>query len=299
MSEFKETLKQFYFSHPNDWLDSILTRLDDCPVWAREIFETFTTNLEATANVASVPFLMAHASINNAQFQKIYISERIRSLAADNEQHDPLKIAIERRQQQIETGETLNHDRDETLRFLKSSQENPEFARAASELLSEALVMIWGAFEAFISEYVRILLNETPHEAINLLANDVTKKYFPSRIFSIDSLTTHNFNFTTSMGDVIFADRHLDSLPMIKDIISTLSVSSPRLISALNNDQLWILWQRRHLIVHKRGTVDQTYLRKTNEKLELGSRLKISSRQLEEAFKVVISTVSGILDTKR
>ena len=58
---------------------------------------------------------------------------------------------------------------------------------------------------------------------------------------------------------------------------------------------MWRLWQRRHLIVHKRGLVDQSYINKTGDALKVGSRLVITGTDIDAIFKRIRDTGTALV----
>ena len=58
---------------------------------------------------------------------------------------------------------------------------------------------------------------------------------------------------------------------------------------ALSDRDLWLLFQRRHLIVHRRGIVDSAYIAATGEDLLVGTEMSITPRD----FEIYINAVLG------
>ncbi len=138
-----------------------------------------------------------------------------------------------------------------------------------------------------MSEILRLLLNAKPTLAVRLLSDQSTKKYFTGRILSIDVLAMREFNIACSMGDLILEHHHLDSLAVFKDVFNVIFPNHSDLRSQLANPELWMLWKRRHLIVHKRGIVDASYLSTTSDTAEIGSRLKITGDYIHRCLALV------------
>jgi len=69
--------------------------------------------------------------------------------------------------------------------------------------------------------------------------------------------------------------------------------SDPVVRDALG-EELWMLNQRRHLYVHKRGLVDQEYLSRTKDKVPLGHRLVVTSYDVEGYLIAVKSAIIAI-----
>ena len=204
-------------------------------------------------------------------------------------------IASENMDAELRTNETLNFLRDRVIQNLVELLERPDFQTASQELLLETLVMIWGAFENLVSETIRVLLNANPPLAAKLLGDEATKKHFPSRGIPIEDLATHDFNLATSKGDLLLKDRHLDSLPIIKDVLRVVFKKEVALRDRLANRDLWLLWQRRHLIVHRRGVIDTVYLARTSESAPIGSRLSVQSNYVEASFVLIVDTAVELL----
>jgi hypothetical protein len=64
----------------------------------------------------------------------------------------------------------------------------------------------------------------------------------------------------------------------------------------LGHKDLWILNQRRHLIVHRRGVIDREYLEKTGETLEIGDLLTVTPQEITGYFGRVRDAGVAILD---
>ena len=68
-----------------------------------------------------------------------------------------------------------------------------------------------------------------------------------------------------------------------------------RLRTALTQRDLWTLFQRRHLIVHRRGIVDRRYLEATGEGREMGARLAITPQELTKHLGVVVEAAGALV----
>lgn len=70
----------------------------------------------------------------------------------------------------------------------------------------------------------------------------------------------------------------------IKSALADIWVGSGSGEDILRSEGIWDLYQRRHLIVHRKGIVDALYLVETGEKRPLGSVLEITAGDLEDAI---------------
>jgi hypothetical protein len=106
------------------------------------------------------------------------------------------------------------------------------------------------------------------------------------RDLSVEDLAAHQFNIARSMGTLLLQERHL-ALPTIKDVLSVIFPQESTLRDKLAVPKLWLFWQRRNLIAHRRGVVDASYLSKTLDTIAEGARLRISSSQVESSFVLI------------
>jgi len=268
----------------------------------KEAAEVFQNNLVSISRAASIPYAMVAIAISRRQFDSFHVAERIRALknVVPNADLPPAlaqkayKIASAKIQQFHESEEGKINFRDAILTDLDVYQRD-EFLAAAHELLSNTLVMTWGTFEAFITDVLRLLLNSHAPTATSILTHESTKKHFSNRL-TIDVLERFEFNIARSLGTLLLSDNKLDSLTVMKDVLSVIFPNHEGLRSKLSDPKLWLLWQRRHLFVHKRGLVDMTYLSKTSDSIPLGSRLQITGIDVQNNFELIRDTAIEFID---
>lgn len=259
----------------------------------------FKGNIDSALTVVTIPYTMAYSEVVQSRFQALHMAEKIRALRpfekpSPQDAHEAYSIASERMRQELNSPDALSQMTDRVVRDLVRRSGDGDLRTASHELLLETIVMVWGALEILISETLRVLLNQNPATAARLLEHERTKKHFPSKGISVESLLSHDFNVADSMGDLLLRDRHFDSLPVIRDMLDVI-LPDKGLRGALGSDDLWLLWQRRHLIVHRRGHIDESYLSKTSDKAALGSRLSLSSRYIDSSLDLAVTTAVELL----
>lgn len=265
----------------------------------RDVASVFIGNIRAALSVASVPFLMAQAAAQAAHFERHHIAMRIRAgvpLQQGNEEAEEWALDAARKAASLQLSEPAGEQlmaRDIVFR-LQGARRDEQFRLASEELLREAIVMLWGTLEAMSSDVVRCLLNASPALAARLLHNEPTRKHFPSKGI-LEGLAEHKFDGSGIMGDVILRDRHLDSLPVIRDTLSVMFPKSTFLHQQWGQDGLWHLWQRRHVIVHRRGLVDASYKANVQDDAQLGERLRVSAEGVESAVSLVSNVGLALL----
>lgn len=303
-AEQKAIVRRFVFPHPADLfasIDAVIARLNP-PL--SDTAKSFRANIWSAIVVASIPFAMTQAAVYARRFQALLIAQRIRARKDSDSganlsselQTRAYNEAIEKLKEESESESGSIKFQDQIVEDLGQALRDAEFNEAAQELIRQTLVMVWGAFEVFVSDTVRSLVNEHPYLAAKLLSSEQTRRHFPTKGVQIDTLVKHEFNVARLMGNVLFEDRQFDSLPVIRDVLSVLLPGNGELHTKLGDEALWTLWQRRHLIVHRRGIVDQAYVSKTPEKATLGSRLELDGPEFDRALILVIDIVVSMLD---
>jgi hypothetical protein len=97
------------------------------------------------------------------------------------------------------------------------------------------------------------------------------------------------------MGQLLSAARPVDSVEVMKTVFGKLFTKRSELREALASHELWLLNCKRHLIVHRRGVVDDQYLRRSGDTLEPGSRLEVSLNDVRAAIIAVRDVAVALL----
>jgi hypothetical protein len=104
---------------------------------------------------------------------------------------------------------------------------------------------------------------------------------FQLRNVAFETLALYDFNLSARMGDLLVQQHSVDTVSTMKSVFRVIAPSES-LQRALAQRSLWILNQRRHLIVHRRGVVDQAYLDTTGDAMPLGLELRVTPDELED-----------------
>jgi len=253
----------------------------------------FQSNLEALIAVVSMPILLASGTATEMRLQQLLMAERIRRIPnplTDSAKRGDLPVEAEREAHTVAHGK-LNQELATTIgivqmgvqawRFLHAGLRSHDVDAAAHELLRQSTVLCWGALEVLARDVFVALINENPNAAIQLLEHPSTRGRFNLKAISVEVLAIHGFDVSTRMGDVLVQQQDLAELAVIKDVYQALFPDARALHSTLGAKDLWLLNQRRHLIVHKRGIVDARYLERTGDKTERGSTLNVLPSDLK------------------
>jgi hypothetical protein len=280
---------------------------DGIPLPYSLVAGVFRTNLESAMLAASIPYTMVSASVHQRRFDSFLAAARIRQLKnvpagsdlPKDQERQAYEAAMAHMDEFRSSKESIVWFRDAIVAGLSSYAESPDLRVAAEELPRSVVVMTWGTFEAFVSDALRVLLNGRPVLAAKLMADPGSKKHLPMRDVSVEALASRDFNVSSAMGDILLENRQIESLPVMKDILNVAFPTEIRLREVMSGPQFWLLWQKRHLIVHKRGIVDASYLSKTSDALPLGSRLQITGEYVREGFLLVREAAGELIATLR
>lgn len=272
----------------------------------RSPLDAFRHNLNATISTISIPFALASGSAHQSHFQRFHMAERIRAggIEPDAVPHGEtlerfrnrkaLEIASRKMSEFAESKEGIDAIADDICAFLLDSLKGGSLEGAAQELLRQGELLLWSAFEVLFRDIFETLLNSEPERAQDLVAHPTTRKRFDAEKLPLELLLQHGLNLSQTLGSVLVTRQDLSDLPTVKAIYSVLFPSSPELASALADVRLWSLFQRRHLIVHRRGVVDRSYIDSTGDSCAIGTVLRVLPVQLERDLEAVAAAGTSL-----
>lgn len=285
-------------------LDALPNLLSDT---LKEISQAFRYNLSSVAETMAIPLTFASSSVHHSHFQRFHSAERIRALPEDDfDDKRPATLSPESERRALDIARTRSTEfansaagkeriaRD-TCEFLAHLLDSRELKGAAEELLRQGAVLVWGTLEVLVRDVFVAYLNSNPMGAIRLTQDVGTRKRFELKALPIDVLQDCNFDLSRRMGDILLANNDVGDLATIKDVYGVLFPEHANLRAALDERDLWVLSQRRHLIVHRRAVIDATYLKHTGESLPVGSRLAVTPGDLERYLRIVVRVASELL----
>lgn len=280
----------------------------------RPIVETFAHNLVTVVETSTLPFAFAATNASSLYANKIRIAALIRarniapeagedeqspSLRHRREQHAALAADAEFRRfcDSAEGAQQLGELISEHL--LLAVREG--LSRAFDELLLQGLVLTWSAFEVLARDLFVTYVNSNPAAITVLLSNPSSKKRFDAAKLPLEVLSEHGFDLSQKMGTVLASQNDLGDFVTIKTVYLALFAENEALRPFLEDRRMWNIAQRRHLIVHRRGVVDADFLKNSSESLAIGTKLRVTPTELEEAMRVIRdcggALLSALLET--
>lgn len=259
-----------------------------------QAISNFAANIRSTILAASMPFIFVRQAIIDRRFQSILTAERIRALnPADVVQgrseltEASAKATLKSAQNRL-LAELADDKAQENIRLqiraeLARGLEDPDTSQASQELLNMGMVGTWAAFEVFSKDIAKAVVNRNPRKGVDLLSSEKTKHYFGGKSsIHIDIFSDYGFDLSVSMGDAIFKSRKLDSLSIICDIFDVIYEESESLAKLLKCDTIKELSARRNLFVHKKGIVDDLYVKSIKSNEQIGQQIHVKGHELED-----------------
>lgn len=275
------------FLVPHDFSESAKPLTDlapSLPDGLRQIALAFFDSLHGVIRTLSIPFHYTYYQVHSLHWQRFLTAERIRARGIENEEErEPaaLKIAKERFAEYLQ-GEGREVVVDDVLARLKELQDEPESLAAARELTRQGVVLVWSAVEVLARDSFVFLLNRRPILAEQLLAEQANRKRFSVDRIDWQTLAAYGYDMSENLGTFLISKADLTSVQAIRDAYGALFPTAIELGRKLADRRLWDLCQKRNLLVHRRGIVDQQYLANTGDTLPLGADLWIPPSEVED-----------------
>ncbi len=273
----------------------------------QEIAEAFRANIIGLLTTASFPYKLAHSAAVDRHYQRIVSAERIRSLKLEqmpgegkadlDERREAVaqQVANDKMDEFVRSPEGTNSIIHVSLSFLERSKNDKALSDSANELILQGVVLCWGALEVLMRDTFITLLNFDPHLVENLINDPVAKRRFDLGKIPIETLSQHNFNLSGKMGDILSQQQDLSDLQSIKAVYGAIFPKDEHLRDSLSNEGLRVLSQRRNLIVHRRGLIDDLYFKSVGGNQKAGERLRILPDELEKDIQCAEVAASAVL----
>jgi hypothetical protein len=276
------------------------------PTYA-DLGQTFRKSLASTLSTVGLPFALATTSVLQSRYQRLHIAERIRALPVGDDDDEggeqqaareanAAERAEERLREFQSSKDGMDQLIDDTCWFLLNSLRETAVEAASNELIQQGVVLLWSAFEVFFRDGIQTYLNENA-EAVKSIAKDkpITKA-LKLEAFTLETLASYDFNISFDLGNMVVEKQDFSDLVAIKTICKAIFPDSCKLFDSLNERDLWLLCQRRHVIVHNRGCVDFKYLDKTHDDRALFAPLLLTPSEFENHFRAALKAGEAFLE---
>lgn len=266
----------------------------------------FQENVSAAATTVGIPVTLAWAASMRSHMQRIHAAERIRSLILTAEaKEDAAALDVRRaawangsasqRFNEFRTSaDGQSHLADDACDFLVETLKFGNLGAAASELLRQGVVLAWSSLEILSRDLFETIVNADPGRALLVLEEPAAKQRLQSKL-TLQELAEVGFDLSSSLGSYLSSRQDFSDIRTIKAVLSPALESDARVAAALDDRELWLLCQCRHLIVHRRGVVDARYNEATGEARIVGERLMVAPKALESQLAKVVDAGHALL----
>ena len=272
------------------------------------VFSSFKENLMSIISTVTIPEIMAIGKANLEIFNRILTQERILSLKIDDENTFEDKQNIEKQKERGLRAYQKAKDRffaerkaedgkNEfsliTLIFLKDLSDDMSLKSASNNLINQCTLSIWTAFEVFCRDCFIILLNKKSELVEKLSDVPELKQKFNLKTLPVQKLIEFNYDLSNRMGAVLIENFEFSNIETIRSVYKCIFTSEV-LRAKLEINDLWLLFKRRNLLVHKSGVVDKQYLESTSDNLPLNSKLIIKPEEFLKYLELIVDISKDI-----
>ncbi len=286
--------KMLFFDLDAGFFDRMHSELLQLDGPDNDTFRAFRESLCRAATVATMPFRTAALGASSTERMvalMVEINARLDMARYDGQQvpeQHVLRDTLNRIKEQYanETEEEKGRRQvNSVMSMLETLLTAQDYRDAAVDLLRQTLVSIWSAIEVLVNDILIGAINKHPALSVILLNQAPAKKHLQGRQLTVEALAQSGFDLSRQMGDLLLAERPLNSLEAIRDVVSVLAPGQKALHDILGSAELWKLWQRRHVIVHRASTVDALYMSRTADKRQVvGNHLQIEHEDVLASF---------------
>jgi len=205
--------------------------------------------LGSVLTTAMLPLTMATHQAYERIYQIRVLARQIEAGAHINALSDDDNEAIgakahEEVRSQLDSPAGFNTYMDSIADILRASLGSDDVQDATHQLLRQATVTIWSAFEVFCSDSIVQLVNDHPTYALQLMNSEKTKKYLGGKAtLAVEVLAEHDFNLTGKVGEAFFSGVRLDSLSMLRELLLAIVPEDSEFRKIILSDVLWVLNQ--------------------------------------------------------
>ncbi|MEX2485947.1 MAG: hypothetical protein WED10_15350 [Brumimicrobium sp.] len=136
---------------------------------------------------------------------------------------------------------------------------------------------MWTSFEVLARDLVIEVLNRHSDKF----------KYLDVKSIPTDILEKYDYNIKDHLGEIYAEQRDWSNLKKIQESIKKIWPEKDDLHIELKDKILYKINQRRHLIVHKKGLVDDQYNRSTSDNYVIGKEIPIKPKDLKDGLETI------------
>jgi hypothetical protein len=225
----------------------------------------FAKNFDDIVSMFAFPVQLTYVSLTGQRQMITFMEACMRGhLSAARYGRDPeVTKRINAEMEKIRTTEAMNWIGGEARKILLPFMRNPEITKGVRVFFSSLLSASWTAFEAMASDLWTACVNSRPTQLGKQTIFGLPQKPSGSdKYISLRFLSKHNFDLRSSLGEVLVKKFDFTSL---SGIAKAYKLAFPKLGTKdiLDSPDLKLLQSYRHVIVHRAGIADQSFIETT------------------------------------
>lgn len=283
--ENTDKIKNRFFLGLNKDVFSDLNRINDS-LANKELISVFITNIDSINSAISIPYSLAVEYSNERLFtmhasrNAILYPELTQEQIVEKAQND-FEASLENQDE----ANTLFNNLASRLINIPEGDSDP-----ARELINQGVLLTWSALEVFFRDFIEEYINQHPACIQAIIDSEILRKRMDLRKIAFEYLSENNFNISDKLGSLVVGSYDCSDLLIIKEIIKK-CIDKPEIDLVLNKLELWILFQVRHLLIHRRGIIDSSFIEKTKSGQCIGDRILIKPSGLYKYITLAIEVV--------
>ena len=247
--------------------------------------DNFRDNLYAVSAMCSLPARMGGVLIYNRRMALLAAANRLEAELGSVSLSEAERDRIEQESYEKADAKIRAEPRPSKEEILRAAEPMAHaFRSEIEELMREGLVLIWGAIEVLASDLFAFSLNRKPSLVRLLNEDERAKRLFGVKSVGLEIMEEHGFDLSTCMGDVLLRQHAVDNVPSMKAAYFALCPTASELRDALGCKELFVLNQKRNLLVHRRGVIDEEYRSLVSDAPSLGKRLVVEAEDIGAAL---------------
>jgi len=145
----------------------------------------------------------------------------------------------------------------------------------------QAMILFVSAIEVYIKDRMILAVNKRP----DILLDDALSKKF-----SLLVLKKENFNLEKKIGYLLFSDVNFKNMKSIIRELEKISIDLENVAKRNNIDLKFIsiCTEKRNLLLHNSGIIDERYIEATKEKVAKGNKIGISEWEVKKLKRQII-----------
>jgi hypothetical protein len=278
----------------------------------RKNAQTFLFNVKATADLIRVPAQcwvhlgaeLFRAHVEHINSPKVALGSMVLSIFSklstkdkqegkSDEIPEPTPWELLYKSWESKDGEAISASIKSLI--ISGLEQHPEMMDWLEQLFQLSLCSGWTAFEVLCEDLWEDLVNESKEAARNVCQGDVVKD--DSKKLDLTLLFKYDFNLSNRMGTVLKGRYHFSSEKGIMTAFEDCLTYKPGKKRQTNrNELLYGVEQKRHLIQHSGGIIDEEYRKNMHSDLKVGDKLRLSAKDLDDALSEITNAGFALLD---